>query len=124
MLADRGSWVHAVATRFRRLLKRRIGAPRSTRTPLLHPRSRAGRLRVLRTSLDGRERVLAVTNLTADDVELAVPRDQLGTDARAWHDVIGRKRFTATGSVLHVPMAPYEVLWLRAGGTGRQVTLP
>jgi glucosylglycerate phosphorylase len=117
MLADRTSWVRAVATRFRRLLKRRIGCaafhPNGAFTILdLGPAVFA----VLRTSLDGRERVLAVTNLTAEPFDIAVPREQLGTSAAAWHDVIGRKRFTASRDALRVPMAPYEVLWLRAGG--------
>jgi glucosylglycerate phosphorylase len=115
MLADRGSWVRAVATGFRRLLKRRIECA------AFHPNGASSVLEIdpavfaiVRVSPSGTERVLAVTNLTARDVEIAVPRVSLGTGARTWRDLLGHTRHTVSDDALQLAMKPYEVIWLRA----------
>ena len=66
LLGDRGSWVYQVAVRLRRLIKRRVGIP------AFHPNAEQrvlfpgdGVFAVLRETRDGRQGVLALTNVTA-----------------------------------------------------------
>lgn len=115
LLSERTSWVRAVATRFRRLLKRRV------ESPAFHPNAGYAVLdlapelfTVLRATPDGRDRVLTVTNVTDRPVAVFVPAALLACDAPSWRDLLSRRRVPATSEGLHVHVRPYDVLWLRA----------
>ena len=93
-LRDRSSSTYKVATRFRELTEKRIA------TPAFHPN---GPQRVLmrhpavfslvRTSPDGRQRVLALTNVSREAQEATFSETELGTSARTWRDILAAARW-------------------------------
>ena len=114
LLGDRESWVHQVAVRFRRLIQRRIEAL------AFHPNADQEILSanhavfaVLRRTRDGRQRVLALTNVTAQGRQVRLTGEDLGGRNGAWRDLISGQRVPASpdGS-LDVALRPYGVLWL------------
>jgi len=112
LLGDRGSWVYQVAVRLRRLIKRRVGIP------AFHPNAEQrvlfpgdGVFAVLRETRDGRQGVLALTNVTALEQHVRLPKDVLGAPASAWTDLTSGRRQRTRGD-LDVVLPPYGVLWL------------
>jgi hypothetical protein len=112
-LGDRHSWVHEVAVRFRRMVRRRIA------TPAFHPNAAQRVLdagdavfAVLRGGTAGVPPVLALTNVTAEPREAVFAREHLGTDAVVWLDRITGRERRADHGVLRVALRPYEVAWL------------
>jgi sucrose phosphorylase len=114
LLGDPESWVHQVAVRFRRLIQRRIA------TRAFHPNADQEILSpghavfaVLRTTRDGRQRVLALTSVTAHAHEARFAADDLGGRQRMWRDLITGQTFPcATDGGLTLTLRPYAVLWL------------
>lgn len=113
LLSDRSSWVRQVATRFRRMLKRRAARP------AFHPNSTQKVLDVgsnvfgvVRATRDDRDRVVALTNVTADAVTIEIPLEDVGSRARVWRDVLSRRLMHAKGAMLPVSLRPYDVIWL------------
>ena len=113
MLGDRTSWGHRVASRFRRLIRRRIA------TPAFHPNGGqrivpAGDavFAILRSSPDGSQTVAALTNVT-DQPQRVVLRD-LDPERRdaAWRDILTARVVAGEGGGLEATLRPYEVLWL------------
>ena len=119
-LRDRHSWVHEVAVRFRRLVRRRIA------TPAFHPNAAQrvidagpGVFAVRRGGAGGPAPVLALTNVTSRPQEAVFPRDQLDSPATVWRDrITGRDRRAIPGGALWVSLRPYEVLWLTPDDDG------
>lgn len=69
---------------------------------------------VLRTSVDGKEKILAVTNITDRKhyCELNMTERDLYDDS--WKDILSEKSFRARDGKLAFEMEPFEVLWLKA----------
>ncbi len=112
-LEDLDSWVHEVATRFRRLVRRRIALS------AFHPNADQEILAagdalfaLRRRSLDGSSLVVALTNVTSHEQPAALSREQLGAQASEWRDVISGRGFATRGGALDLLLPPYEVLWL------------
>jgi glycosidase len=114
LLGDRESWVHQVAVRFRRLIQRRV------ETRAFHPNAdqeilSAGQtvFAVLRTTRDGRERVLALTSVTAHAHEVRLTPGDIGGRQPAWRDLLCGQSFPgAPDGGLALILRPYGVLWL------------
>jgi glycosidase len=113
LLSDRRSWVRQVATRIRRLLKRRVARP------AFHPNAEQhvldvgpGVFAVLRASLDGSDRVLALTSVRAHTQHVVVPAASTACDERRWRDVLSRRTVVVPGNQLSLVLKPYEVVWL------------
>ena len=71
---------------------------------------------VLRTSPEGDDHVLAITNITGRELHLDISLQELGVDERLWLDLIGEKHWKAEGdSRLQVVLRPYDVAWLKPG---------
>ena len=69
---------------------------------------------VLRTSPEGDDHVLALTNVTGKELQLDISLQELGVDERLWLDLIGEKHWEAeSGSRLQVVLRPYDVAWLK-----------
>jgi len=66
---------------------------------------------VLRETRDGRQGVLALTNVTALEQRVRLPKDVLGARASAWTDLVSGRRQRTRGD-LDVVLRPYGVLWL------------
>jgi sucrose phosphorylase len=118
LLGDRQSWVHQVAVRFRRLVRRRVQAP------AFHPNSdqtvlSAGHavFAVLRETRDGRQKVLALTNVTAQGRQVRFTPDELGGRYRTWRDLLSGQAFARTwDGGLELSLRPYGILWLTPAG--------
>jgi sucrose phosphorylase len=69
---------------------------------------------VLRTSHEGDEHVLALTNLTGKGLQLDIPLQAVGVDEKLWLDLISEKHLEVEdGSRLRVVLRPYDVVWLK-----------
>jgi sucrose phosphorylase len=117
LLGDRSSWAHRVATRFRRLVRRRV------HTPAFHPNGAQrvldageGVFAVWRASPDGHQRVLALTNVTAAPQRVALPAEELGGAPARWRDLVTSRRLPGQPLGLEAVLRPYEVLWLTPDG--------
>jgi sucrose phosphorylase len=113
LLGDRSSWVHQVAVKFRRLIKRRIGIA------AFHPNAEQRVLfptetvfAVVRETRDRRERVLALTNVTALEQRVRLSDADLGSRVDAWRDLISGQGVQRTRGGLDIALRPYGVLWL------------
>lgn len=112
-LRDRSSSTYKVATRFRELTEKRIA------TPAFHPN---GPQRVLmrhpavfslvRTSPDGRQRVLALTNVSREAQEATFSETELGTSARTLRDILSGRTLESYSGTVRARLEPYESLWL------------
>jgi sucrose phosphorylase len=113
LLAERGSWVHRVASRFRRLIRRRIA------TPAFHPNGGQRILpagdsvfAVLRSSPDKSQRVLALTNVTGGTQRVSLETADLDGSSSTWRDILTSRVLAGQKEGLEVVLKPYEVLWL------------
>ena len=111
LLQDRESWVHQVATRLRRLGRRRIA------TPAFHPNAPQrvldlgpGVFAVLRGGEDARP-VLALTNVTAREQAVRIPGADLPPQTGLWTDLLSPRK-VALEEGLEIVLKPYEVAWL------------
>lgn len=69
---------------------------------------------VFRTSPEGDDHILALTNVTGKGLQLDISLQELGIDEGLWVDLIGEKHLEADGgSRLHVVLRPYDVVWLK-----------
>ncbi len=111
LLQDGDSWVHEVATGFRRLVKRRIA------TPAFHPNAPQavidageGVFAVRRGT--GAGRVVALASVSPRDERVRLPSADLGGAAGAWRDLLTGRRLAPVGGDLDVAFRPYGVVWL------------
>ena len=114
-LSDQKSTIHQISNHYGYMIKKRINEK------AFHPNSAQKVLRisdylftVVRTSVDGKETIVAITNIT--DKNQSFEFDSGGFDIKAgsWRDVLSDKSFESQGGRLSLDMEPYEVLWLKA----------
>lgn len=67
---------------------------------------------VLRTSPEGDEHILALTNVTSKDCRIGIHLSEMGVDQTHWYDLIGERKWVAQERKLVVYMQPYDVIWL------------
>jgi glucosylglycerate phosphorylase len=111
-LNDPECWVSQVARGMRRLVRRRI------QQPAFHPNADQqildvgpGVLAILRHA-PGRQRLLALTNVTHEPQVVDISLEAIGSTATDWRDVIARQSLTASHGRLAVTLGPYDVHWL------------
>jgi sucrose phosphorylase len=73
-----------------------------------------GAFAVLRTSPDGADHILAITNVQPREWSLEVPLEELGMGEppRQWYDLVDGRGWLASGGALCLTLQPYDVLWL------------
>jgi sucrose phosphorylase len=71
---------------------------------------------LLRISPDGSERILTLTNVTGNVVDLKINTSELGDEYKKWYDLINRKEYVPDTQVLALSLKPYDVVWLKARG--------
>lgn len=115
LLRDHNTWASKVARRFGRLIRTRI------EKRAFHPNARqrilAGNdalFAVLRSTPDGIERVLALTNVSSLEQPVSFASADLGPPASAWRDLLSARRVAARDGALSLRLEPYGVLWLEA----------
>ena len=97
----------------------KLNLPR-TRQRAFHPR---GDQRVLmispdvfvvfRTSPEGDDHVLTVTNVTSRTARIEIPLAETAVKEKRWYDLISEKEWVAEGEHLPVTLQPYDVVWLK-----------
>jgi sucrose phosphorylase len=70
---------------------------------------------VLRTSPEGDQYVLAMTNVTGRVVQVEISPSEIGIDKRFWYDLINERELSSENDRLSIPFQPYDVIWLKPG---------
>lgn len=68
---------------------------------------------VLRTTPEGDENVLAVTNVTKKEVRVEISLEELGIEEVSWQDLLSERLWEAQGKALRLILQPYDVAWLK-----------
>ncbi len=71
---------------------------------------------VLRTSPEGDEHILALTNVANRAITVEVPLSLLGVEGTQWHDVVRERDIKAEHGKLTLALEHYDFLWLIAAG--------
>ncbi|HOG07195.1 MAG TPA: sugar phosphorylase [Syntrophales bacterium] len=79
------------------------------RVLLLSPRVFA----LWRTSPEGEESVLAITNVTATTAAVEIPVASLGMAGRAWKSLLSGREWLPEGDTWTLALKPYGVVWLK-----------
>jgi sucrose phosphorylase len=68
---------------------------------------------VLRTSPEGDEHLLTMTNVTKDECTIEIPLSELSLEETRWYDLVNEKEWKAENSALSITLQPYDVMWLK-----------
>jgi sucrose phosphorylase len=68
---------------------------------------------VLRTSPEGDQHVLTMTNVTGRVSNVDIPLSELGVAEIGWHDLIGKTEWTAEAGKLSITLQPHDIVWLK-----------
>lgn len=71
---------------------------------------------VLRSSPEGDEHILAITNVAGKKIALAISLTEVGVKITQWFDLINEREYGPATDKLSVTLEPYDVVWLK--GTG------
>ena len=117
MFAEPGSKLRLIVDQLGRLLELRV------RHRAFHPR---GSQRVLslapqvfalfRTSPDGAQHILALTNVSDKPCKVDIACEELGVDDRQWYDLVAGRGWMARNGAISFNLEPYDVLWLAPFG--------
>ena len=69
---------------------------------------------LVRTSIDEKEQIICVTNITSRDQQITIDLPEQGLNTRSWLDILSEHLFMADGDVLDLDLPPYQVLWLKS----------
>ncbi len=113
-LADRNTRIFKISARFMEMIKKRI------REKAFHPNATQQVLDIsdavfalIRTSSDGEEKILCLTNVTDNDQQISFKPDNIGSFAERWCDILSGVCFNFRQGFLVLNIKPYEVLWLK-----------
>lgn len=67
---------------------------------------------LIRHTSDKSQHLLCLTNVTAKEVQVAIPISDMGVEETQWYDLVGRCGWTAEGLKLTGTLHPYGVAWL------------
>jgi sucrose phosphorylase len=70
---------------------------------------------VLRTSIDALEHILAIINVTNNQVELHIIMKSHSLNGQHWTDILSKETFKVKEGVLNLNLEPYDILWLKEG---------
>jgi glycosidase len=114
-LSDQNSTTHRISNHYGYMIKKRINEN------AFHPNAAQKVLEIsdhlftlIRTSVDGKEHILAITNITDKNQFVEFDAGSVGIEAGSWCDVLSDKSFESPRGRLSLDMEPYEVLWLKA----------
>jgi sucrose phosphorylase len=79
---------------------------------------------VLRTSPEGDQHILAMTNVTNRVSNIDIPLSDLGVAQAGWYDLTGKTEWTAENERLSVTFQPYDIIWLKPLGELQKTNAP
>ena len=113
-LSDKKSITYKISNRYGRMIRKRINEK------AFHPNAAQRVLSVsdalfavLRTSTDGKETILAVTNITNKRQSLEFDAKGAGISKRKWRDVLTGKEHVTSKGRLTIGLSPFDVVWLK-----------
>ncbi len=117
-LDDPDTSTHKIAYGFGDMIARR------TRERAFHPNAAQRILQIsdavfalVRTSIDKKEQVLCITNITARNQPVTVNISAQGLNPKFSRlDILSKRSFSTDGGVISLNLSPYEVLWLKNQG--------
>ena len=68
---------------------------------------------VLRTSPEGDQHVLAMTNVTNNECTIEILLSELSLEETRWYDLVNEKEWESENSTLSITLQPYDVMWLK-----------
>lgn len=69
---------------------------------------------VFRSSVDGQEHILAITNITPQKQNLKISSKQIGLSINTWNDILNNKEYEFSNNELYIEIEPYGLMWLKA----------
>lgn len=69
---------------------------------------------VLRTSPEGDEHILTVTNVADKKIDLEISLSEIGVEATQWFDLVNEREYEVTSGKLSVTLHRYDVVWAKA----------
>jgi sucrose phosphorylase len=69
---------------------------------------------ILRISIDEKEQILAITNVTGKHQEITINIKQQKLLSLTWVDLLTKKMIKANNDELRLSLGPYDVFWLKA----------
>jgi sucrose phosphorylase len=68
---------------------------------------------VFRTSPEGDQHILAMTNVTNNTCSIEIPLSELTVEESSWFDLVNKKEWKAESKQLPIKFEPYDVVWLK-----------
>ncbi len=68
---------------------------------------------VLRTSIDGKENIVALTNVTDTSQSVTIDTGTLGCSVKKWKDIVGKREFREECAAISLKLRPFQVCWLK-----------
>jgi len=114
-LSDHSSITYKISSRYGVMIRKRINEK------AFHPSADQKILSVsdslfslLRTSIDGKENILAIINITNKNQHFEFGTKGTGLTAKSWRDILSGKTFASPDGKLSFNIGPFDVLWLKA----------
>ena len=113
-LDDPDTSTHKIAFRFGDMVARR------TREKAFHPNAAQRILQLsdnvfalVRTSIDEKEQILCITNITPREQHITVDMSTQGLTAVSWQDILSKQSLSANHGILSLKLSPYQVVWIK-----------
>ena len=68
---------------------------------------------VFRTSPEGDQHILAMTNVANNTCSIEIPLSELTVEETRWFDLVNKKEWNAENKKLSITFKPYDVVWLK-----------
>ncbi len=73
---------------------------------------------VVRTSPEGDERILTMTNVSGEPIDLKIVLSDLLFEATQFFDLVNEREYEASSGALSITLEPYDVAWLKESRVG------
>ncbi len=68
---------------------------------------------LVRTSIDKKEQILCITNITPREQQITVDMSTQGLTAVSWQDILSKQSLSANRGILSLKLSPYQVVWIK-----------
>jgi len=69
---------------------------------------------VLRSSVDGKEQILCMVNITSQHQRINLNLNNFGLDIKSSKDLLSNKEYLSLNSNLNIEFKPYQIIWLKS----------
>jgi hypothetical protein len=68
---------------------------------------------VMRTAVDGKEVILAITNVTDQSQRFVLDLNEIGVGLKKWHDLVDEAYYSFPDKKIELDIRPYGIVWLK-----------